>query len=72
MFSESEFLADRSVLDIRYKYPRSQNNILFYFFYGQLDYVLAYYFADSETIKLNIDKFLNNSLMKPITKDLLY
>ena len=69
-FSESEFLAGTLILDTRYEHPGSQNNNLFYSFNGQLDYALAHYFSNSETIKRNIDKFLTNQLMKPITKNL--
>ena len=72
MFSKSEFLAGIPVLDTRYEHSGSQNNNPFYPFNGQLDYALAYYFADSETTKRNIDKFFTNLLMKPITKNLLY
>ena len=71
-FSESEFLADTPVLDTRYEHLESQNNNPFYLFNGQLDYVLAHYFADLETTKRNIDKFFTNLLMKPITKNLSY
>ena len=55
IFNKSEFPADTPVLDTRYEHPRSQNNNLFYPFNGQLDYTLAHYFADSETIKCNVD-----------------
>ena len=72
MFSESKFPVSTPVLDTRYKHPGSQNNNLFYPFNGQLDYALAHYFLDLETTKPNIDKFITNSLMKPITKNLLY
>lgn len=72
MFSESEFLAGIPVLDTRYKYPRIQNNNLFFLFNDHLDYVLAYYFADSEITKCNIDKFFTNLLKKPIIKKLSY
>ena len=71
-FSESEFLAGTPVLDTKYKHPRSQNNNPFYSFNGQLDYALAYYFANLEITKRNVDKFLTNLLMKPITKNLSY
>ena len=71
-FSKSEFLASTPVSDTRYKHPESQNNNPFYFFNYQLDYVLAHYFAESETTKRNVDRFLTNPLMKPITKKLSY
>ena len=72
MFSKSEFPFGTSVLNTRYEHFRSQNNNLFYPFNNQRDYALADYFAKSETTKRNIDKFLSNLLMKPITKKLSY
>ena len=71
-FSKYKFPADTPIFDTRYKHLESQNNNPFYFFHGQLVYALAHYFADLETTKCNFDKFLTNSLMKPITKDFLY
>ena len=71
-FSESEFSAGRPVSDTRYKHPESQKNNPFYPFNDQVDFALAHYFADSETTKHNINKFLTNPLMKPLTKNLLY
>ncbi len=53
-------------------YPGSQSNNPFHLFNDQLDYVLAHYFAESETIKHNVDKFLSNPLMKSIIKKLSY
>lgn len=72
IFGKSEFSANTPVLDTQYKYLGSQNNNLFYLFNDQLNYALTYYFAESETTKSNVDKFLINSLMKPIIKKLLY
>ena len=71
-FNEFEFLVGTPVLDIRYEYLRSQNNNLFYPFNDQLNYILANYFAKSETIKCNVNKFLSNLLIKPITKKVSY
>lgn len=71
-FGKPNFLVNISVFDIRFIYPESLNNNVFYPFNAQLNYILAYYFADSETIKYNVNKFLFNPLMKPITKKLLY
>ena len=59
-FSEQEFSAGTPVFNIKYDHPESQNDNLFYPFYNQLDYVLAYYFAESETTKSNVNKFLSN------------
>ena len=71
-FNKSEFSIGTLVLNIRYEHSESQNSNLFYPFNDQLDYALADYFAESETTKCNIDKFLSNLLMKPITKKLSY
>ena len=71
-FSKSKFLIGIPVSDTQYKHFKSQNNNLFYLFNNQLDYVLAYYFAELETTKCNINRFLTNLLMKLITKKLLY
>lgn len=71
-FSKSKFLTGISILNTRYKHLKSQNNNLFYFFYDQVDYALVHYFVDSETTKCNINKFFTNSLIRPITKNLLY
>ena len=71
-FSEQEFPVGKPVLNIKYHHPDSQNNNLFYLFNDQLDYTLANYFAESEIIKSNIDRFLSNSLMFPFTEKLSY
>ena len=71
-FSESEFPAGTPVSDTQYEHPGSQNNNPFYPFNDQLDYALAHYFAESETTKRNVDRFLTNPLMKPITEKLSY
>jgi Plavaka transposase len=71
-FSESEFPAGIPVSDTQYEHPGSQNNNPFCPFNDQLDYALAHYFAESETTKRNIDRFLTNPLMKPITEKLSY
>lgn len=71
-FGESKFPAGTSVSDTRYKYLGSQNNNLLYSFNDQLDFSLAHYFAESETTKCNMNKFLSNPLMKLITKNLSY
>ncbi len=67
-FSESKFLFSIPVLDTGYVHPGSQSSNPFYPFNNQLNYAqLAYYFAELETTQHNIDKFLSNLLMKPIT-----
>ena len=58
------------ISNIKYDHPGSQNDNLFYPFHNQLDYALAHYFAESETTKGNVDKFLSNPLMAPLIKKL--
>lgn len=70
--NEYKFPTGIHILDTKYNYPGTKNNNLFYYFNEQLDYVLAHYFIESESIKHNIDKFLSNLLIKPITKKLSY
>ena len=71
-FSEQEFPTGKPVSDIQYHHPSSQNNNLFHLFNDQLDYVLTTYFAKFEIIKGNIDRFLSNLLMAPLTEKLSY
>lgn len=71
-FGKFKFLASTLILNTRYKYPKNQINNLFYLFNDQFDYALAYYFVELETTKGNVNRFFFNSLMKFITKKLLY
>ena len=71
-FSEQEFLTGTPVSNIKYDPPVSQNDNLFYLFYNQVDYSVAHYFAESENTKGNVDKFLSNLLMAPLTEKLFY
>ena len=71
-FSEQEFPAGTPVSNIKYDHPGSQNDNLFYPFHNQLDYALVHYFAQSETTKDNVDKFLSDLLMAPLTEKLSY
>ena len=71
-FSEQEFSTGILVSNIKYDHPGSQNDNLFYPFHNQLDYALTHYFAESETTKDNVDKFLSNPLMASLTKKLSY
>ncbi len=59
-FSEQEFPTGIPVSNIKYHHPGFQNNNLFHSFNNQLDYVLATYFAEFETTKGNVDRFLSN------------
>lgn len=72
IFNRSKFFVIISILNTRYKYYKSLNNNLFYFFNGQIDYTLIYYFADLKTNKYNINKFFTNFLIKFIIKNLLH
>lgn len=58
-FNIQEFSINILISNIKYLSPRSQNNNLFYLFYNQLNYILAYYFAKSKITKNNINKFLS-------------
>ena len=71
-FSEQELSAGTLVSNIKYDYPGSQNDSLFYLFYNQLDYALVDYFAEFETLKGNVDKLLYNPLIAPFIKKLFY
>ncbi len=68
--SKSEFLVGTPVLDTRYEHFGTQNNNPIYTFNNQIAYVLANYFAELETTKCNVDKFISNLLMKPNTEKL--
>ena len=71
-FSEQELPTGTPVSNIKYDHLESKDNNLFYLFHNQLDYTLAYYFAKSENTKGNVNKFLSNQLMVPLTKKLSY
>ena len=71
-FSKQEFLVGKLVSDIKYYHLGSQNDNLFHSFNDQLDYALATYFAKSKTMKSNVDRFLFNPLMAPLTEKLPY
>lgn len=71
-FNSYKFSTNTFILNIRYRYPRSKYKICFYFFNDQLNYVLAYYFAELKTTKNNINKFLTNLLIVFFTKNLSY
>ena len=71
-FSSYEFSTDTWISDIIYKHPRSKHKSSFYPFNEQLDYALVYYFVELETTKGNVNKFLINPLIAPLTKKLSY
>ena len=69
-FSKQEFLASRPINNIKYNHLKLQNNKTFYLFNDRLDYALAHYFANFETTKSNINRFLFDLLMALLTKKL--
>ena len=71
-FTGKEFPAGTPVSDIKYNHPGLKHQNSFYPFNDQLDYALAHYFAKSETTKGNVNKFLSDPLMTPLTKKLSY
>lgn len=71
-FNKQEFPADKLVLYIKYLYLGFQNDNHFHWFNLQLDYALTTYFAESKTIKGNIDRFFSNLLIAPLIEKLSY
>ena len=71
-FTGNKFPAGIPVSDIKYNHPRLKHQNSFYPFNDQLDYALAHYFAELETTKGNVNKFLSDPLMTPLTKKLSY
>ena len=72
MVGKSEFLKGILVSNTRYEQPENRNTNLFHLFKDHLDCALAHYLVKLKTTKHNIDKFLSNLLIKPITKKLSY
>ncbi len=71
-FSSHEFLAGTPISNKKYKHLGFIYQNGFYHFNDQLDYGLAHYFTESETTKGNVNKFLTDLLMAPLTKKLSY
>ncbi len=71
-FIDQEFAVGTPVFNIKYNHLSLQNNNPFYPFHDQLDYRLAKYFVESETTKSNMDKFLSDPLITPLTEKLSY
>lgn len=71
-FSKQELSANIFVFNIKYNYLEFQNNNLFYQFNNQLNYILTHYYAESETTKGNVNRFLSNLLLVLLTKKLFY
>ncbi len=71
-FNSHEFPAGTPISDKKYKHPRSKHKNSFYFFNDQLNYSLPHYFTESKTTKDNVNKFLTDLLMAPLTEKLSY
>ena len=71
-FDKQKYLAATLVSDINYNQLKPQNNNTFYPFNNRLDYALAHYFADSDTTKGNVDRFLFDPFMAPLIKKIFY
>ena len=71
-FTGNTFPASIPVPDIKYNHLGLKHQNSFYPFNDQLDYALAHYSAKSETAKGNVNKFLFDSLITPLTKKLSY
>ena len=71
-FTGKEFSAGTSISDIKYNHPGLKHQSKFNPFNDQLEYALAHYFAESEKTKGNVNKFLSDPLMTPLTKKLSY
>ncbi len=71
-FNEQESLTDKLVLDIKYYHLGSQKNNSFHPFNDQLDYTHVTSFAEFETTKGNVNRFLSNLLIFLFTKKLSY
>ena len=69
-FIGNKFSAGIPVLDIKYNHLELKHQNSLYPFNDQLDYALAHYFVKLEMTKGNINKFLSNPLMTPLTKKL--
>lgn len=70
--SEKTFVISTFLSNMRYDYPKLHNTKFFYNFYNQLNYVLVHYFAESKTIKSNVNKFLSKLLIALLTQKLFY
>lgn len=62
-FSEQAFSVRKAVSVIKYHQSIFQNNNLFDIFNNWLNYILAYYFANFEKTKGNVNIFLSNLII---------
>lgn len=70
-FTGNKFSIGISISNIKFNYLGLQYKNSFYLFKDQLTYVLAYYFAKSETTKCNVIKFLCDSSIRSLIEKLL-
>ena len=71
-FNSHKFPAGTPISDKKYKHLESKYQNSFYHFNDQLNYGLAHYFAESETTKSDINKFLTDLLIALLIKRLSY
>ena len=71
-FTRNEFLASTPISNIKYNHREVKHQNSFYLFHNQLNNALAHYFVESEATKSNVNKFLSDLLMTPLTKKLLF
>ena len=71
-FIKNKFPAGTPISNIKYNNLGVKHQNSFYLFNDELGYALAHYFAESETTKCNINKFLSDLLIIPLTKKLFY
>lgn len=71
-FSSHKFPTGILISDKKFTHSGSKYKNSFYPFNNQIDYGLAHYFVELETTKGNMNKFLIDALMAPLTKMLLY
>ncbi len=72
LFRCHEFLTGILISDKRWKHPRSKHKNSLYLFNDQLDYGLIHHFVKSEITKGNVNKFLTDPSMAPLTKKVSY
>ena len=71
-FSRYEFFVGIIISNKKYIHLKSKHKISFYPLNDQLNYNLAYHFTELKTTKGNVNKFLIDFLIVPLTKKLFY
>ena len=69
---DQEFAIGIPVFKIKYNHSGFQNGNPFYPFHDQLNYKLVKHFVESKTTKSNVNKFLFEPLIAPLTEKLPY